>query len=512
MLVILAAAQAQAQTPAAAPWAEKFYNPQPLADDLVLPLPCGGAMAFRRVEVPSDGWLGDRKIVIGGREEGAEQAESSRYAYVAGGFTDAGNPARRFYYLGKYEVSDLQRDALDSLAPGGACPKARMRGRLPAGGVTWQDANTLAHAYTAWLLADAPGRLPAEDGVPGFLRLPTETEWEYAARGGAAVSGTEFQQRTFPVPQGLAKYVWHAGPRSAGGKVQLTGLLMPNPLGLHDMLGNLDEIVLEPFRLSKFSRDHGQPGGFVIRGGNYLTSAPAVRSSYRQEVTPFAKGQPNRVRTVGFRLAIGAPVLPTRERLQAVRADWLALPQSVTVTSGTDALDDPVAELEVVRRATGDPDLRARLERLSLVVKANIASRNEQRDRAAQGLVRLGAFLGRKIVDDQKKVDALDKILKGRRAAQSSERLIRTSEQSLAHSRAVLADNVEYYGDTVIQAVRDYPADVLRRQLEALKVGFANRGRQGLIPFADLFAHHTEDYRRSETLDTDAWLRAFRER
>ena len=64
VLLFLLAAPAWAQE-APQPWREKLYNPAPQAGDLVLPMPCGGAMAFRRVEVPSDGWLGDRKVVIG---------------------------------------------------------------------------------------------------------------------------------------------------------------------------------------------------------------------------------------------------------------------------------------------------------------------------------------------------------------------------------------------------------------------------------------------------------------
>src|SRR5882757_204979 len=56
-----------AQTPAGAPWDQSYIDPHPAADgDLVLPLPCGGAMAFRRVEVESGGWLNDMQVTLGG--------------------------------------------------------------------------------------------------------------------------------------------------------------------------------------------------------------------------------------------------------------------------------------------------------------------------------------------------------------------------------------------------------------------------------------------------------------
>ena len=43
------------------PWPERLYNPQPADGDLVLPMPCGGAMAFRRIDVPDRGALNDQE-------------------------------------------------------------------------------------------------------------------------------------------------------------------------------------------------------------------------------------------------------------------------------------------------------------------------------------------------------------------------------------------------------------------------------------------------------------------
>ena len=99
----------------------------------------------------------------------------------------------------------------------------------------------------------------------GFARLPTEVEWEFAARGGTAVSQADFSERVFPMTEGIVRYVWFAGAESANGKAQFIGLLKPNPLRLHDMLGNIDEMVFEPFRLNRLNRLHGQAGGYVVR-------------------------------------------------------------------------------------------------------------------------------------------------------------------------------------------------------------------------------------------------------
>jgi hypothetical protein len=46
----------------AEPWPDKNYNPKPDVEDVILPMPCEGAMAFRRVQVPVNGPLEDLPI------------------------------------------------------------------------------------------------------------------------------------------------------------------------------------------------------------------------------------------------------------------------------------------------------------------------------------------------------------------------------------------------------------------------------------------------------------------
>src|SRR3546814_3447047 len=66
LLGLLDAAPGWAAEPA---WPERLYNPQKAEGDLVLAMPCGGAMALRRVELPADGPLGDRRVQLGGIDD-----------------------------------------------------------------------------------------------------------------------------------------------------------------------------------------------------------------------------------------------------------------------------------------------------------------------------------------------------------------------------------------------------------------------------------------------------------
>jgi len=213
-------------------WPERLYNPAPAEDDLTLPLPCGGAMVFRPVEIPSDNLLDDRPVELGQTDAQRGYKEGRRLSHLAGSFTDPQSATRR-YYIAKYETTRDQYAAVTA----GSCPKPSMAGRLPVTDVSWFDAVDYARRYTEWLLANAPNALPKEDQEPGFLRLPTEEEWEFAARGGLKVDEADFLAPVFPMPEGdLALYAWFESTRSAEGKLQPVGLLKPNPLGLHDIL------------------------------------------------------------------------------------------------------------------------------------------------------------------------------------------------------------------------------------------------------------------------------------
>jgi hypothetical protein len=497
--LIALAGSASAQQ-SASPWPERLYNPQPADGDFVLPMPCGGAMAFRRIDVPAEGALDDRKITLGGHDEQFAYAENSRADYIVGGFTDKARPKLHYYYLGKYEVTALQYDAMN-----GVCRPPDEEGRLPKVSVTWAEAAASAAKYGAWLAKEALKKLPSEEGAPGFIRLPTEAEWEYAARGGLAVSDSVFVQQAFPMPEGAARYVWYQGTESANNELNAIGLLKPNPLGLHDMLGNAGEFVLDPFRLNKLSRLHGQAGGATVKGGDYRTPLDDIRSAAREEFVPIDKQGERRSPTTGFRVALVAPGLPSTQRLSAIRAAWADLPKTSGVPLA-EQQEDPVKEVDVLAKAVEDPALRQRVQNLATVIKANIQTRNEQRDRAARSGVRVGAYLARKLSEDKRIVAFRENQLKT--LTQVSDSVRDGIKKQLEADKAALDFNLAYYIDTVTQLTSEYPEGIVSSQADILKREFEARKLEPMVPFIDAFTRQAALLRKEGKLDPKSVLGA----
>ena len=134
-------------------------------------------------------------------------------------------------------------------------------------------------------------------------RLPTEAEWEYAARAGTETAtwlgNLQSPYGCDPQPN-LEPIAWYCA--NAVGTPHAVGGLAANPLGLKDMLGNVWEWVWDGYAssLSPSTDPTGDEGAGlrVARGGSWFNYAGVCRAAFRYRRTP-----PYRFRYVGFRLS-----------------------------------------------------------------------------------------------------------------------------------------------------------------------------------------------------------------
>ncbi len=517
-------------------WRERDYNPKPDEGDLLLPMPCGGQYTMRRIDVESTGFLDDRRIRVGLRQESLSYKEDSRFDYVAGSFVSSEEQSVRHYYIGKYELTQLQLAALK-----GTCDDPSTKLRVPAVAISWFEAIETAQTYSEWLLQNASDVLPRQGDVPAFIRLPTEVEWEFAARGGISVDEADFSGRVFPMPEGqMPEYVWFQGSQSAGGKLRPIGLLKPNPLGLYDVLGNASEITSDLFRLNRRGRLHGQAGGFVSKGGDIATSQREIRTALRNE-NQFYDERTGKARTVanlGLRFVLSIPVVVSQERLQTIQAEWRSLPAPDVEAESATAQREALVQLTNVSEQTDDKLVKDQLESAIQQLEAARTEQNDIRDRAIRALLQSGAIIGNKVKTDPILIARTELVLQemsanlsrtkqllaqaedaGDAARAQRARLVvaqletelETRKQRILSLQSDSQTTVTSYSDLVYSVSSDYSLPLVAPQLEALVVDYQAKGFDYLIPFAQTFVSHVEQFRVDGNLSRDTWSQQLRE-
>ncbi len=268
--------------PAPAPSRDLAYKTTPPAD------PPGSALSPG--EPGRDGWEA--------REEYVDEITGMVLVHVPGGAFHMGCDEFAFarreqpvhlvslsdFWMARHEVTRHQWALV--MGEDSAPPEDRER---PVTGASWYEAEAFAQELAA---------------VSGLAyRLPTEAEWEYAAREG----GRECVWSGTSEIWELASYAWYGA--NSGGRSHAVGSRRPNALGLYDLSGNVwewchDWYDAEYYRRSETNDPQGPPLGLkrVLRGGSWDNSAIDCRATFRLAYRPDVSSA-----YIGFRVVLSSP-------------------------------------------------------------------------------------------------------------------------------------------------------------------------------------------------------------
>lgn len=517
------------------------YNPRPAEGDRVLPMPGGAEMVFRAVRVPGASFWANRERTIqigdaaGGIFEGLQRTQ------ISGSFPAADGQGWEVF-LAKYELTRGQFVAvmgMEALLAASADPEdaklPQLEGRAlrdalmrPLGFVSYHDVLDFIRRYNDWLFDPAhPERLaglPRVDGVPGFLRLPTEEEWEYVARGGLpALRDGSFDDRIPFSVRELNDYVWHLG--NARHQVRPVGLRKADALGFHDLLGNVQEITAGLFRPEVWQ---GKPGGVTVRGGSVSSAQSELRSAWRAELDVYAwdvdrqQVVERRSFNTGARLAIGANVVVNsaqRARIEREYEDYRENLRGSTPVGRT--LDNLVAQAAVQlgtvdpildRLMTDNPQLAEPLAAVqSYMDKARERLELAQRESArslAQDAARNGVNLSVYLSRLARLAGTLER---ARELAEISSRYmeqVAAVESSMRELEAAAQAQLQGYRDKVGD-LGEYEAHYIAHAFAVLTEGEPSAREAAVLA---LLGEHVEAFGVQRRADVERWLQQFRER
>lgn len=171
------------------------------------------------------------------------------------------------YYIGETEVTQSLWEFVMGKNPSTIKDKSI---ELPVENISWEEAHDFCN-----MLSRLTGKK---------FRLPTEAEWEYAARGGHASKGYRFSGSNDPKAVG-----WHAG--NSNMRPHAVKTLAPNELGIYDMSGNVYELCEDSKDNYKGKGevrdplvDNGPKSERTRRGGSWDADENSMRCTFRRRV------------------------------------------------------------------------------------------------------------------------------------------------------------------------------------------------------------------------------------
>ncbi len=205
----------------------------------------------------------------------------------------------RDFYLGKYPVTQEQYQAVMGQNPS----RFALSPQHPVDSVSWQDALQFCGKLRQYLLQE-PAAMAGQGVHLDAVRLPTESQWEYACRAGTDTAWSFGDDRNSIVDHGWCD-------KNSRRTTHPVGQLQPNAWGLYEMHGNLWEWCEDWYASDYAQAGAADPTGPVtgdrriLRGGSWNVYARDCRSAARHAAPPDSRTHNYGVRVL---LTVNAPL------------------------------------------------------------------------------------------------------------------------------------------------------------------------------------------------------------